>query len=132
MRKLREKRDEELKDALHEKDQELGQIRTEREQQLAALRAAGEEEMDKIQTEKRNEIQELTAKRAQCDTENDEVTCRAAFDVKIDDKRVYFEEQAEILRENRDRESLSSFPQFFLQAFLDSQNLISTLVLEQI
>merc|ERR1712039_852179 len=55
-------------------------------------------------TTRRQQITELTTKRQQCEMEDDQETCRAGWDVKIEAKRAYYEEQTEILREERDTE----------------------------
>ena len=88
LRKLREVRDAELDQARHIKEQELAQIRADRELQLREIRRTGTEAIDYIQTTRRQQITELTTKRQQCEMEDDQETCRAGWDVKIEAKRV--------------------------------------------
>merc|ERR1719331_3425628 len=101
VRKIRDQRDQELEDARFIKEQQLTQIRLDRETQLETLRRESTERIALIQTTRRQQIQQLLTKREQCDMKNDEETCRAGWDVKIEEKRAHYEEQEEILREER-------------------------------
>ena len=73
-----------------------------REIQLQEIQKARDDKMDNIQNTRREQIQQLATKREQCEEKNDEDTCRAGWDVKIDEKRAFYEEQMEIVREQRD------------------------------
>ena len=64
------------------------------------------EEVETIQTRRRQQIIKLDADRKKCEMKNDEETCRSGWDLKIEEQRIHFEEQYEILREERDTETV--------------------------
>ena len=80
----------------------MAKIRTEREHEVEKINKQMNEEIETIQTRERQQILQLDAKRQQCEVKNDEETCRSGWDLKIEEKRIHYEEQNELIREERD------------------------------
>merc|ERR1711884_844556 len=104
VRKIREARDEELEAARFLKEEQMLQIRTDRETEISSVRSQETMDISIVQSTRRQQIQQYTEQREQCQMENDEVTCRADWDAKIEEKRAHFEEEEEKLREERDKD----------------------------
>ena len=68
---------------------------------MVKIRHQLNEESDIIQIAQRQKMEQFLAKKEQCEDENDEETCMAEWDVKIDDMRIHYEEQRQIVIEER-------------------------------
>ena len=103
VRKIREVRDEELESARFLKEEQMHQIRRDRETEISNVGSTMMMDISTIQSTSRQQIQQYTVQREQCQMENDEMTCRAEWGAKIEEKRAHFEEEEEKLREERDK-----------------------------
>ena len=93
MRKLREQRDHEVEKASTAVEAHLLKIRTERDHKVKRISEQMKKEITIIQTTERQLILKLDAKRKQCEVKNDEKTCRSEWDLKIEKRRIRYEEQ---------------------------------------
>ena len=72
---------------------------------MVKIRMQKNEEIEVIQIALREKIRTILSKREDCEEENDEESCMAKWDSKIEEKRAYFEELMEKVRETRDEET---------------------------
>ena len=93
-----------MEDIRHTREVEMAQTRLKRDTEIASIFAKEREELEAIRSKITHELERVLTQQEQCEVEEEETACRKKLNKQIEDIRSHFEEQKEMVREERDIE----------------------------